>query len=205
MSKRRKDSHGVAANASPLDKLPQNQQDALEAWLFEEAVDYKAAIERLKMDFNVRTTDSSLSRFYKRIEKRRTLDRISEAARTADQVEKRFLEEKADLYPVILKMVSQIAFEQSVNGKQMDPEIVYNFTKLLIAGRKEELRKELITLQRERFQFDAAKACLKKLPELKQIASDNKLDQDEKLTAFRKALFGDLPEESETDGRKEAA
>lgn len=181
-------------NDSPLDQMPKHQQDALEDWLFEEGIDYAAAMERLHMDFGIKTSKSSLGRFYKRVEKRRTLDKITEAAKVAQNVQERFEAEKTDLYPVILKMVGQIAFEQSVNGKQMDPEIVYNFTKLLIAGRKEELRAEMITLQKQRFEFDAAKACLKKLPELKEIAADNALNQDEKIAAVRNVLWGEAPE-----------
>lgn len=180
-------------NDSPLDQMPKHQQDALEDWLFEEGIDYSAAMERLHMDFGIKTSKSSLGRFYKRVEKRRTLDKITEAAKVAQNVEERFEAEKTDLYPVILKMVGQIAFEQSVNGKQMDPEIVYNFTKLLIAGRKEELRAETISLQKQRFEFDAAKACLKKLPELRAIAADQSLDAKGKIKAIRQRLFGDLP------------
>jgi hypothetical protein len=191
--KERSDITGVAAGKSALDKLPQNQQDALEAWLFEEKLDYKKCIERLRLDFDVKTTDSSLSRFYKRVKNRRILDGISESVTLSKAVEQKFRDEKADLYPAILQRVGQMAFDQSVTGEKADPELIYNFTKLLIAGQKEESRRQQIALQRERFQFDAAKACLRKLPELKEVATSNALNQDEKIAAVCGILFGAPP------------
>jgi hypothetical protein len=50
------------------------------------------------------------------------------------------------------------------------------------------------SLERDKFQFDAAKACLKALPELRAIAADSALDENGKLNAVRARLFGDLPE-----------
>lgn len=45
-------------------------------------------------------------------------------------------------------------------------------------------------LDRERFEFDAAAACLRKLPDLQQVASAPKMDEAEKQEAIRKILFG---------------
>lgn len=182
-------------NDSPLDRLPENQLLALEEWLFEEQLTYDQALERLHLDFNVRSSRSALGRFYKRVNKQRVLEGIGASTNTAAQVEEKFKQNPADMYAALLKRVGQIAFDQSIELKEHDPEVIYNFTKLLIAGRKEELRAQAIALQRDRFEFDAAKACLKKLPELRAIAQDNKLDQDAKLKQIRLKLFGTLPGE----------
>jgi hypothetical protein len=200
VSRERSDTTGVAAGKSPLDKLPQNQQDALEAWLFEEKLDYKKCIERLRLDFDVKTTDSSVSRFYKRVKGRRILDGIEESVAMAKAVEEKYQQENGSFYKPLLERVGQTAFDKSVSGED-DPETIYNYTKLLISAQKEKSRREQIALQRERFQFDAAKACLKKLPELKEVAASNGLNQDEKIKAVREILFGAAPAEPE----KEAA
>ena len=62
--------------------------------------------------------------------------------------------------------------------------------------RKLELRREALRLQREKFEFDAAKACLAKLPELKAIAASKRLDDRDKIDQIRLRLFGVLAEPS---------
>ncbi|HVY70797.1 MAG TPA: hypothetical protein VHH73_12775 [Verrucomicrobiae bacterium] len=56
--------------------------------------------------------------------------------------------------------------------------------------RKMHLREEQLKLQREKFEFSAAEACLKELPTLRTIADDNALDLDEKIERIRFQLFG---------------
>lgn len=46
---------------------------------------------------------------------------------------------------------------------------------------------------RDKFEFNAAKACLAKLPELKAISSNRELSEDQKLEQARLALFGTAP------------
>lgn len=65
--------------------------------------------------------------------------------------------------------------------------------------RKRELRRDTLRLQRERFEFDAARACLKKLPALKAIAADRTLDERGKIEAVRRKLFGPLPSSTRKD------
>ena len=58
-----------------------------------------------------------------------------------------------------------------------------------------ETRKAVeIERERERFQFDAARAALKCLPQLKAIAADKSMDEPARLNAARKHLFGVTPE-----------
>jgi hypothetical protein len=54
-------------------------------------------------------------------------------------------------------------------------------------------REEALKLEREKFEFDAAGACLAKLPELKTIAANPKLSQSAKIAAIRERLFGVVP------------
>lgn len=56
-------------------------------------------------------------------------------------------------------------------------------------------QREVVTeLDRNKFEFDAAKACLAKLPELKAIATNKQLSEDERLEQARLALFGSAPQ-----------
>ena len=56
-----------------------------------------------------------------------------------------------------------------------------------------DVKAESISLDRDKFQFDAAKACLAKLPELKAISANKELSEDQKLEQARLALFGSAP------------
>jgi hypothetical protein len=57
-----------------------------------------------------------------------------------------------------------------------------------------ELRKaRTLSHEREKFQWDAARAALKCLPRLKALASDKSMDEPARLEAARKHLFGVTP------------
>jgi hypothetical protein len=51
-----------------------------------------------------------------------------------------------------------------------------------------------VMLDRDKFQFDAATACLKALPALKAISADKKLSESEKTQMFMEKLFGAKPQ-----------
>lgn len=59
--------------------------------------------------------------------------------------------------------------------------------------KKFEQRERELALSRDKFEFDAAKACLAQLPQLKVIASNTKLSESDKIDAIRRKLFGQLP------------
>jgi hypothetical protein len=59
---------------------------------------------------------------------------------------------------------------------------------------REQTRREQTSIDRQKFEFDAAKAALKVLPELKVIAADNSLDDSAKIDKVREKLFGTLAE-----------
>jgi len=67
------------------------------------------------------------------------------------------------------------------------------------AGRKtivQDLNVKKITLDRDKFEFNAAKAALANAAQLKTISA-SKLSDVEKIDAARRALFGELPEDKE--------
>lgn len=60
--------------------------------------------------------------------------------------------------------------------------------------RRVKVAEEALALAEQKFQFDAATECLKKLPTLRSIATKPGLDQKEKVRQIRLALFGSAPE-----------
>lgn len=71
--------------------------------------------------------------------------------------------------------------------------------KLGLSAAKVELSEKNWELRREKHEFDASTACLKKLPELKLISNNPKLTDREKINQIRRKLFGELPEDAEQE------
>ncbi len=77
--------------------------------------------------------------------------------------------------------------------------IMQGVSRLTAAERTELSRDKLdiengkLQLQRDKFEFNASKLALACLPELRAIANDPSLDNDAKLLAVRKRLFGSTP------------
>jgi hypothetical protein len=186
-----------ARSDSVLDSLPSNQREALERWLLEENLSIDAALDRLRLDFGVRSSRSAVGRFSQNAQQRRLLERITQSANTATAVEAKFAENNAPIGGALVKMLSQLAFEMAVNGKLVDPEMFCSISGLALKAQDQELKAQTVRLQRDKFEFDAAEACLAKLPELRAIAGDTKLDQDAKLKQIRLKLFGVLPGEED--------
>ncbi len=55
------------------------------------------------------------------------------------------------------------------------------------------LKREQLSLDKNKFEFDATRAAMAKLPELKAISANKNLSEDEKLEQARLALFGSAP------------
>jgi hypothetical protein len=82
--------------------------------------------------------------------------------------------------------------------KQRDPKLFLKFQtarhRAEMDVRKFDQRERELALSRDKFEFDAAKACLAQLPQLKVIAGNSKLSESDKINAIRTKLFGVLPE-----------
>lgn len=141
---------------SIIDGLPQNQQDCIERWLFEENVSFDQARDRLFQDFGVRVSSMALSRWRQRRAQVRMLDRIAQSAQTANAVVAKFDENPADTYRALIGMVGKIAFDKAMQ-EQLDAETIYNFAKLLIADKKENVREEALAIAKQKLELDFEK------------------------------------------------
>jgi hypothetical protein len=179
---------------SILDALPPNQRETLVRWLFEENLGYAAAAQRLWQDFSVRCSPTAVANFYQRQAGQQMLDRIAASRSNANLVVEKLMQNPADTMAAMLGMIGQIAFDKAFqSGKDLDVETIAEFAKLALLGRKQEMDAASLQLQRDKFQFDAAKAALAQLPALRKIASDKSLDETGKLEQVRLKLFGVLP------------
>ena len=66
-------------------------------------------------------------------------------------------------------------------------------TKSFVSLLRSQKDREALRLEREKFEFDAAKAALAKLPELLALTRDTSLSDDDRLEQARLKLFGSTP------------
>ena len=62
--------------------------------------------------------------------------------------------------------------------------------KLRLTERAQQTKEDQLRLAREKFEFDAAKKAMELAAEIKDVAGDDSLDDDEKIAKVREALFG---------------
>ena len=59
-----------------------------------------------------------------------------------------------------------------------------------LKSRAQKTKDDQLRLAREKFEFDAAKKAMELAAEIKSVAADDSLDDDEKIAKVREALFG---------------
>ena len=122
------------------------------------------------------------------------LARRSNAVKAAEAITQQALRGTQITDTALIDALKQKALEVCMQSRPSAEEISFLMDKVLKV-RDQDLKAQELKLKQERFQFDAAEACLKKLPELRAVANDNALDQEQKLKAIRETLFGEVPTE----------
>lgn len=162
--------------------LPNGQQERL--YKFCQANTVIKAAEWCEETLKVVTSKSAVGRFLKWYESQKWVDDVKQLAdefRENLRLRPGFKEDGRAVMDA-----AQVFFETQVM-KTRD-------AKLFVSLKKVQNKEQTLRLDREKFEFDAAKACLNALPALKAIASDKSLDENAKLTAVREKLFGEVPE-----------
>lgn len=193
---------------SKIRDLPADQRTQVEAWLFQDNLTYAQIIALCKERFGLDLLQSSLSEHRQGLEKKgiadaafdRLLSKVSQSASSANAQMEAVEHLKAQYSEALMGRVSQLAFEASLKGETFDLETLKGFMEIAALeiktktdAKKINQKDEEITLQRDKFQFDAAKACLKELPSLRQISANPALNENDKINAVRARLFGQLP------------
>jgi hypothetical protein len=173
---------------SIIEALPVDRRECIEKWLFDENRTYAGVVESCDKQWGVKVSVGMVSRHYHRVAPFRGPDRVTRCAKLASELQKKFDENPTDYYRLLDNMVGQIAFECAVDSEEnpLDKRVLVQFVKLLLDGRK-------YSLAREKWEFDAADACRKHLPEIQGIEADTSLDDDDKLNRIRLRLFGCAP------------
>jgi hypothetical protein len=176
---------------SVIAALPAEARETLDVWLFDQNLSYAEIARRGLKNWNVTFCRTTLRRYYHRGVQSRALERISRSARCANAVMKQFEDHPADTYQLVLKMAGQIAFEKAIESENgVDTRTLGELIKILITARKEDLGIKKLQLERDKWEFDAARACRQHMSEIQAITKDNYLDEDAQVLAIRRRLFG---------------
>lgn len=172
-------------------RLTPEQRDALESWLFDEQLSYSAARERLSKDFNAASSLNSLHRFYGRVALRRRMERVSDSRSHADQIRDQL--KGVDFDDSTIALISQQAFDLAVS-ESAKPADLFQLVRAVVTAKKQRLDEAALKLERQKFQFNAVRACQSKLPELQSIVASD-VDAETKTERLGRAIFGDDWEE----------
>ena len=172
--------------------LPEGQLAQLSDWLLA-GLPYHKVQELVKTTFSVETSLAALSNFYGTVCCPALIARRRQAVSTADEISKAALAKPGNFDTATIDALKQKAFELSISPLA-DPRDVKNLFGLVLKARDQEIDAQQLSLARDKFQFDAAKAALAKLADLREIANNKGLSDEAKLTQARLKLFGDIPD-----------
>lgn len=124
----------------------------------------------------------------------RLLNQITSGAQQCREVEAALGKNGGVGLETLIKLHRVLILKLSTEGN-VDPEKLELVNRMMREVQKFARLQQLgeqIALERDKFQFDAAKACLARLPELKAISTDKGLSDADKVQAIRLKLFGAL-------------
>jgi hypothetical protein len=178
-------------------QLDDGQQAQLAEWLLDGMPYHKARelIAKPPPDgFGLKVGLSAFQSFWESVCVPLLLARRSRAVKAAEAITEQAITGVQVSDEALIDALKQKALEVCMQTAPSGEEISFLMGQVLKV-RDQDLKQRELSLKREKFEFDAAKACLKKLPSLKAIASDRTMGEPEKLEAIRKHLFGEVPTE----------
>src|SRR5712692_10006872 len=177
-----------------LGNLSKAQADELEEWLFEAhpRLTYTQVIERVKEEFRVEVSNTTLRRWHHKTAQRRTMGSIGDSMRNSNEVLAEFEKQPHDTYRAVLYLLGKYAFDQANLHGAEDPNLI-DLTKLIITAKREERAVDQLKLAREKFHFGAAKAAKEHAEAIHEISRNSALDDEQKVQAVMLTLFGAPP------------
>jgi len=180
---------------STLHGLKPEQRTKLEGWLFEENLGVETVVERCRREFGIEAGKSSVARYGQRERPRWDLERKAKALTEVDEVSEPVANATMQFEALLRKMIRIAMNTAEVSKAPLELKVVSDYARVLIAARREGHEGLRAATTREKFEFDAATACLIHHVKVQSIAADDALDDGERIQKIREELFGpDLPE-----------
>jgi hypothetical protein len=179
-------------NDSTWNQLTPEQRETLETWLFDENLGYAETVDRVRREFGLQSTTSSVGRFRRRRAAERQAEDLADAQAAALELND-IPADLTSLREALVKLAAKTAFNL-VTDEPGDLRPAVPLIKLLLASEAIEIRHSRLKLAQTRFEHGAATAALKELPNLraylKALENDTGLTHDEKIDRLRAFLYG---------------
>jgi hypothetical protein len=177
---------------STWNQLTPEQRETLETWLFDENLGYAETVERVRREFGLQATTSSVGRFRRHRAAERQAEDLTDAQAAALDLND-LPANVTSLREAVVKLAAKTAFNL-VTDKPDDLRPAVPLIKLLLASEAIEIRHSRLKLAQTRFEYRAATAALQELPNLraylKALENDAGLTCDEKIDRLRAFLYG---------------
>ena len=155
--------------------LTPEQRAKMDAWLFDEQVPYEEIVRRSESEFGHKFSISGIGR-YCRQEKWASVTRKASGGSG---------------YQALLQTLNEAALRAAQDFDiGNDPRTVAEITKVLVAARQEANHALRAATTREKFEFDAATACVIHQAKVQTIVADEALDDGQRILKIRHELFG---------------
>jgi hypothetical protein len=169
-------------------RLTPEQRAKVDGWLFDEQLSYAEVVLRCEKELGLALSKVNVGRYCRQEQaggrRRNGQDR---SAPTLDG---------GPGYIALLEAMNRAA-QRAAQKIEIgdDPRMVVEFARVLTAARQEANQSLRATTIREKFEFDAATACLVHQVGVQSIVNDEALDDTQRILKIRTELFGpDLPE-----------
>jgi len=159
-----------------------------EDWLFVERVTYREAQERAERLWNVKGSEVSVGRYYRRIERARMMEDMEVALETSAEVQGNKAKTE-EMWKSGMKVVAMQFLETAM--ARGDVKVLEALGRLILKSEEREIQKGRLELAQERFKFNAAKAALKQLPLATEMRRQEYELEERKVVAMQEAMFGD--------------
>jgi hypothetical protein len=155
-------------------QLTPEQRIRVDTWLFEQSLSYREVIALCQKELGTEISLASLSRYYQQ-------ELACGRRRPAQD----------GAYVSMLESMCEAARRASETVEiGNDPRTLAEFARIMVAARAEANDALRASTIREKFEFDAATACLIHQVKVQSIAADEALDDGERILKIREELFG---------------
>jgi len=176
---------------SHWNRLTSPQRETVEKWLFEEHLAYDEVLARVKGDFGLETSRTSLCHYYQRRAKEREMADLVEAQALSDAVASSKISTdsiRTAAVKLVAKRTLRLACEKPDRWQELE-----SLAKILLASEENDIRRSRIKLEQQVFHYKATAAASEEIPLvaslLLKIENDEDLSDEEKLEKVHALLY----------------
>ena len=176
---------------SNWNQLTAPQRETVEKWLFDEHLSYDETLARVKSEFGLETSRTSLCRYYHSRERERQVADLVEAQALSDAVAAPELSTdsmRAAALKLVAKTTLKLACERPDQLKELE-----SLAKILLLSEDNDIRQGRLKLEEDHFHYQAATAASEEIPHLAKlllrIEDDEALSEEAKLDKVHALLF----------------